>query len=411
VRGAPLPLVISGSFLLCPSWPASARPGPASDPPASPATSAEKTTPSESPTPSLPFEEVAAKAARARETGALDEAARWYRSAVKARPQWDEGWWYLATLSYEKDRYAEARDAFTRFLALRPGPGPAPALRGLCEFELKEYEASLRDLEQWQSEGSPGNAETRDVAWYHLSVLRIRGGQFELALEPISQLCRSQPESRGLVRVAGLMLVRKASFPEDVPREKQEQVDAAGRAIYSWLALRNDEAQARFKELIDRFPDTPNAHYCYGLFLKREDPEGAFEQFQEEMRVQPDSVYPRLEMAYALIGLGEYARARSYAEDSARMAPGLFAAHHALGQVLVEMGDLPRGIAELEEAARLAPESYQMFYALARAYGKAGRKEDAARARATGQRLDAIRRAKMTEGAQGGAETSSPSPP
>jgi tetratricopeptide (TPR) repeat protein len=411
VRGAPLPLVISGAFLLCSPWPASARPGPAPGPPASPDTPPGKTATSEGPAPSLPFEEIAAKAARARETGALDEAARWYRSGVEARPQWDEGWWYLATLSYEKDRYAEARDAFTRFLALRPAPGPARALRGLCEFELEEYEASLRDLERWQSDGSPGNEDTRNVAWYHLSVLRIRGGQFELALEPISQLCRSQPESPGLVRAAGLMLLRKASFPRDVPQEMQEQVDAAGRAIYSWLALRNDEAQARFEDLIRRFPETPNARYCYGLFLERENPERALELFREEMKIQPDSVYPRLETAYALLRLGDFSGARPYAEDSVKLAPGLFAAHHALGQILVGSGELARGIAELEEAARLAPGSYQMFYALARAYSKAGRKEDAARARATGQKLDAIRRAKMSEDARGAAETSSPSPP
>jgi tetratricopeptide (TPR) repeat protein len=387
--------VISGAFLLCSPWPASARPAAAPDPPASPAAPAEKAKPSERPASSLPFEEVAAKAAGAREAGALDEAARWYRSGVKARPQWDEGWWYLAALLYELDHYAEARDAFKQFLTLKPEPGPAWALLGLCEFELEEYVASVHHLSQWMSTGSKGNDETRRVAWYHLSVLRIRGGQFGAALEPVTLLCRSATESPQIVRVAGLMLFRLKSFPWEVAKDKVEMVDVAGRAIYSWLALQDDEARSRFKELIERFPDAPNAHYCYGLFLKREDPEGAFKQFQEEMRIQPDSVYPRLEMAYALIRLGEYTRARSYAEDSARLAPGLFAAHHALGQVLVEMGELPRGIAELEEAARLAPESYEMFYALAQAYSKAGRKEDAAKAREKGQRLDEIRRAKI----------------
>jgi tetratricopeptide (TPR) repeat protein len=359
----------------------------------------------------LAFEEISAKASQAREAGSPDEAIRWYRRGVRMRPKWDEGWWYLATLLYELDRYAEARDAFKQFLLIKPEPGPAWALRGLCEFQLQEYEASLQHLSRWMSAGSKGNDEARRVAWYHLSILRIRGGQFGLALEPVTLLCRSGPESPQLVRVAGLMLLRMQGFPSEVPEDKQEMVDVAGRAIYSWLALRDDEAPSRFKELIARFPEAPNAHYCYGLFLKREDPEGALKQFQEEMRVQPDSVYPRLETAFALIRLGDFAGAKPYAEDSVRLAPGLFAAHNALGQVLVELGPLQRGIAELEEAARLAPGSYEMFYALAQAYSKAGRKEDAEKARAKGQKLDEIRRAKIAEGARGQAAPESPIPP
>ena len=178
-------------------------------------------------------------------------------------------------------------------------------------------------------------------------------------------------------------------------------VDAAGRASYSWLALRNDEAQARFRELLDRFPQAPNAHYCYGLFLMGQDPEAALAQFREEMKVQPGSVYPRLETAFELIKRGDFAAARPYAEDAVKLAPGLFAAHNALGRVLVELDDLPRGIAELEEAARLAPDSPEMFFALARAYQKAGRKDEAAKARVTFMRLEEIRRARKTPGLAG----------
>jgi tetratricopeptide (TPR) repeat protein len=360
----------------------------------------------------LPFGQVSANAARAREADAPDEAIRWYRRGVGMRPKWDEGWWYLAVLLYDRDRYAEARDAFARFLLLKPEPGPAWALRGLCEFRTRDYATALRHLAAWMSAGSTGNEETRRVAWYHLSILRIRGGQFELALEPMTQLCRSGAESPHVVRAAGLMLLRMATFPDDVPAEKRDMVDAAGRASHSWLALRNEEAQARFKELLDRFPHAPNAHYCYGLFLMGQDADAALAQFREEMKVQPGSVYPRLETAFELIKRGEYAQARPYAEDSVRLAPGLFAAHNALGRVLVEMGEIERGIAELEEATRLAPESPEMFFALARAYGRAGRKEDAERARATFQRLEDARRAgKSPDLARGDLPPASSGPP
>jgi tetratricopeptide (TPR) repeat protein len=359
----------------------------------------------------VPFETIAANAARAREADAVDDAIRWYRRGVRVRPAWDEGWWYLATLLYDRDRYTEARDAFSGFLKQRPDPGPARALRGLCEFRLKEYHASERDLGQWVTEGARGNVETSRVAWYHLAVLRIRAGQFELAFEPMTKACLSGPESPELVRAAGLLLLRMAALPAEVPGDKTEMVDVAGRAAYSWLASKGDEAQARFQELIRRFPEAPNAHYCYGLFLMGQDPEAALGEFREEMRVQPGSVYARLEMAFELLKRGDYAAARPYAEDAVKLAPGLFATHNALGRVLVEVGELDRGIAELEEAARLAPEGPEMYFALARAYLKAGRKDEADSARARFQMLDERRHGRKAPGVtagDGAAASSSP---
>ena len=84
--------------------------------------------------------------------------------------------------------------------------------------------------------------------------------------------------------------------------------------------------------------------------------------------------------------------ARASAERAVVLAPGLFAARHALGRALVESGEVERGIVELEVAARLAPESPEVFSALARAYGRAGRKEQAEGARARFTELDQKRR-------------------
>ena len=129
----------------------------------------------------LPFEEVARKAAAARDKDQLDEAIRWYREGARLRPRWDEGLWYLATLLYEQDRFAEARDAFRRFLVLKPEAGPAWALQGMCEFKLKEYDAALRNLEKGTDLGYGTNTAVQRSAWFHLSMLLVRAGQFELA--------------------------------------------------------------------------------------------------------------------------------------------------------------------------------------------------------------------------------------
>ena len=101
----------------------------------------------------------------------------------------------------------------------------------------------------------------------------------------------------------------------------------------------------------------------------------------------------RLQIAFEYLKRGEPAQALPVASEAAKLAPDHFAACLALGQVLLETNDLQRAIPELEKAATLAPGSPQAHFMLARAYTRAGREADAARARAEFTRLDQIVRA------------------
>jgi tetratricopeptide (TPR) repeat protein len=346
------------------------------------------------PKPALAFDEVARRASEARDKDQLDEAIRWYREGARQRPRWDEGLWYLATLLYEKDRFAEARDAFRRFLAVKPETGPAWALRGMCEFRLGEFDLALASIEKGSDLGYGSNAAIQRAAWFHEAALLVRSGQFELAVRPLTRLARSEPESEALVETAGLMLLRVPLLAKDVPAARKPLVLLAGRAGYSHLARRGEEARERFRELIDQFPREPNVHYAHAIFLLTNDSDAALREFRKEIEIQPSSVFARLDLAFELIRRSDFQEALTPAEESVRLAPRLFASHNALGRALVETGDLARGIVELETAAKLAPDSPEMHFALARAYTLAGRKDDAARARATFAELDRKRREK-----------------
>ena len=61
-------------------------------------------------------------------------------------------------------------------------------------------------------------------------------------------------------------------------------------------------------------------------------------------------------------------------------------------------GSLAGGILELEKAAALGPGVREAFWALASAYARAGRAQDAERARETVRRLDAARREQAEAG-------------
>jgi tetratricopeptide (TPR) repeat protein len=338
------------------------------------------------------FADVSHQAAAAREADRVEEAIGLYRRGVRMRPAWDEGWWYLGTLLYDQDRHADAARAFEKFVELKPDSAPGWALRGICEFQNGNHDGALRHLRRAVKLGLKGEDPIAQSARYHLAALLVRGSEFELAVEPLTGLARSQPEGARLVETIGLMMLRLPYLPNEVPAEKRELVQMAGAAGYAYLARQGDVAARRFEALTTRYPSAPNVHYAYGVYLLGQDPDRALAAFKKEVEVQPDSVYARLEIAFELLKRTDAAAARPYAEEAARLAPRLFATRYALGRALVELGDVQAGIVELETAAGLAPDSPEMHFALARAYSRAGREADAERARDTFRALDQRRR-------------------
>src|SRR5256885_13737399 len=101
----------------------------------------------------LNFENLSTAAESARNEKRDDDAIRLYQQALKLRPDWKEGLWYLSTLQYEKERYIDARDLLRRFVSYEPEAGPAWAMLGLSEFQTREYPRSLDHLQRAMSLG------------------------------------------------------------------------------------------------------------------------------------------------------------------------------------------------------------------------------------------------------------------
>ena len=338
------------------------------------------------------FEDVVRQADEARLSGRLEEAEALYREALTRRPGWAEGWWYLGTMAYERDRPLECVQAFRRLLALRPQTAAAWALRGLCAFQLEEYAAARRHLERALAAGPLEDEAMGRVAAYHQALLMIRGGDFEGALRPLTQLLQTQLPTPELADACGLALLRRAEVPAEIPPAERERVRAAGEAYCAHLARHGDEAQRRFEQLLARYPRERYLHYGYGLSLAQAGKAESLAQFEREIELFPDDVLARIELALGLVARGRATEALAPAEKAKALAPRLFATRFALGRALVEAGALERGILELEAAVALAPDIPEMILALARAYARAGRRADAERASAAFQALERARR-------------------
>src|SRR5262249_7892984 len=244
----------------------------------------------------------------------LEEASALYLQALRPKPAWKEGWWQVGAMFYERDHYTEARDAFLKFVAVDQKFGPALAMLGLCEFQLRQYEPALIHLRQGNLLGVGDNPELRLVTRYHEAILHNRFEEFELAYDALSRLINEQMEGPDLVFALGLTMLRLAYLPPDVPADKREIALKAGRAAYYMLTKRQQEAAREFKELAENYPDSPGAHYAYGVFLLRDDPDAAIEEFRRELQISPKSVYARLQIAFEMIKQGRHAEGAPYAE-------------------------------------------------------------------------------------------------
>jgi tetratricopeptide (TPR) repeat protein len=356
------------------------------------------------------FNESVRRGDDSRAANRLEEAAALYLGALRLRPDWAEGWWYVGTILYEKDRYAEARDAFRNLIALEPKKGVAWGMLGLCEFQTREYERALVSLQRGRLLGLADTPPIASVVRYHTVLAYTRLEHFEVAYDILREFVREGNDSPKIIEAFGLVLLRMPFLPHEAPADKRELILLAGRAGFNMAARRTDEARRAFDDLLARYPDAPNVHYAFGIYQLNQDADAALEEFRRELKISPAHVPAMLQMAFEHMKRGEHETALPLAEKSAQLAPNLFPARNALGRILLQLGQVERAVKELEAGVKLAPDSPEMHFALAQAYTRAGRRADAARERETFQRLDKLYRAQREGQPTVGGEEKPPKP-
>jgi tetratricopeptide (TPR) repeat protein len=329
------------------------------------------------------FDHFVKQADEARVAERFDEAISLYGKALNIKPKWPEGWWYIGAIFYQKDLYPQARDAFQNLVALEPDRGPASAMLGLCLFQTGEYERAAVSLERARTAGVNDNSELARVVRYHIALLYIHFEYFETAYDVLNEFVRFGQESAKVVEAFGLTLMRMPYLPNEIPPDQREKILVAGQAGYNMAARRLDQAKTAFDTLLARYPNDPNIHYAYGVYMLPQDADLAMNEFKRELEISPNHFAALTQMAFEYLKRDQFNEALPLAEKAVQLAPKLFAARNVLGRVLLDLGQVDRSIKELEEGVRLAPSSPEMHFALARAYTRAGRKEDAARERTT----------------------------
>lgn len=348
------------------------------------------------------FQSLAAKASAAQDAGKLDEAVPLFRKALVLNPSWVEGWWSLGEIDYKQDRYTAAAGEFKKAVALDPKYGTARAMLGLCEFELGQDEAALRDIEASKNLGVEQDPQLRQVILYHEGILLQRASRYEQASMALSSLCLGGVRSADLAQILGMtMLHIDSKTPPAESTPEGDVVQHIGRGACLAAANEFDQARREYDYVLQQNPHFPLVHFAYGRFLlEARDRPGAIEAFKQEIREHPENVLARLEIAAAEYKV-DSAAGVPYAQQAVALAPQSPLPHYLLGLLLLDTGDFQGSIPHLELARKAFSSDARVYWSLGVAYAHVGRPKDAAQARATFARLNQAKSAETGNGVTG----------
>ncbi|MGD0124024.1 MAG: tetratricopeptide repeat protein [Terriglobia bacterium] len=333
------------------------------------------------------FDELSRTADRARQANRDDEAIRLYEHALKLKPDWDEGLWNLSSLLYEKERYAEARDRLRVFVADQPKAGMGWALLGLSEIQTRDYARALDHLRQAMTLGVGGSQGMARSVFYYAAVLLTRFELYDQSQSLLFEMARSGQAESYLVEPLGLAALRMPLLPAEIPPDRREMIQLAGRAALALNSQHQDDAEKLFRQMTTTYPNEPGVHFLLGAFLMNVRPEEGVREMQHELEISPFNVPAKVRLAEEYVKEGKLDLALSLAEEVVKLEPKDASTHMAHGEALIGRGDSTGGIGELEKARDLAPENVMIRWALVRAYSAVGRTEDARQEKAAIEKL------------------------
>ena len=315
----------------------------------------------------------------ARDENHIDEAIRLFQRALSKQPESEQALWYLGTLLYEKEQYAEARDVLRQFVTIRPDAGPAWALLGLGEFQLREFPRALGHLQRAMALGMGDRKELVQAVFYDVAVLLTRAERFDDSMDMLLKMLASGSPDPALIEPAGLAGLRLPLLPAEVPPDRRELVNLAGRAVLALQTQHYEEAESEFRRLVSAYPKEPGVHFLYGAYLTELHPDDSVAEFERELEISPSHVLARIRLAEHLIAQRDIDRALALARQAIKLEPKRASAHMLAGEALLAAGNAADGLKELETAREDDPSVSRTHWDLLRAYAAAGRKEDAER--------------------------------
>lgn len=323
------------------------------------------------------FEQLSQAAGKAKDENRDDDAIQLYRRALSFEPAWKEGLWYLGVLLLGREQYPETRNLMRQLVVEEPKAGPAWALLGISEFQIRDYTRSMDHLQRARALGVGDRKELAQSVFFYASELLTRFEQYDDAMTLLIAMVKSGSAPDQLIEAVGLAALRYPFLPSEIPSDRKEMFRLAGQATLAVEAQRPEDAEKLFTSMVAAYPNEPGVHFLYGVFLLDVRPEDGVKELKHELEIAPLNSTAKLRLADEYLKEEHFEEAFELAEEVVKLEPDYPSGYLVLGEALVAKGDLTRGINALETSRKLKPDTVRTHWDLLRAYTSAGRTEDA----------------------------------
>lgn len=260
-----------------------------------------------------------------------------------------------ANESFERGRFAEAMELFTKAAERYPDELEVQKRLGLCSFEraMQRLESGISTNDDWGTvirnlEAVAGSVDDEKilnslaVACHNLGVLLNQQEAFEEAQKQFQRALELNPD---LTNTSINLAINYAD--QGNPGKAEELLNA----------------------VIKRAPGSLEARHALGLILSSQGRESeAVEQFKRAQPPERDSVTVHYSRGVSLLNQGEIDEAEAAFRQALDLHPEFVPALYNLGLILREKGNFPGAEKCFEEVIRLDPDNPGGYFCLASLY-------------------------------------------
>jgi tetratricopeptide (TPR) repeat protein len=325
-------------------------------------------------------------------SGNLDQAESDYRQTIAL------GLRQLGNLSISEEQFEQATRLLDEAVKLTPADAGLRVEAGIAWFRRGDPQKAA-DLVQTVLVTNPDNERAHNV----LGRIKLFRGDTEGSIEELKKAVALQDdfETSYFLGIAYLKAKKMSEAAAWFAEVQSKMVDSAALHVLFGRAYTvthfPEPAMAEFRKAIKLDPKYPRAHGFLGYSYLEQFGEQAYpqarEEFENELKINPDQYYFLMLLGIATVALRDFPAAEVTLRHAVRLNPGEATPYLYLGETYTETNRIVLAVPALEKYVSLVqhPEEMQRdvsraYYLLGQDLRRLGRLEEAKKALANSQR-------------------------
>ncbi len=232
-----------------------------------------------------------------------------------------------------------------------------------------------------------------------LALALIGTDRFAEASREIAKLLAKNPNDEKLLEFAAQNFLLQKRYKEaEIILRRRVELENLTPEIWARFGdtldaqKKTNEAIAAYEKAVALTPDSITLRYALGaLFWKAIRYDEAEKVFLEILKREPNEPRASFNLGDIYLTRGEAEKAVPFLETAMKAFPDEFDTRFALGRAYLSVGQTEKAVEELQTAVKLNPQIAEGFYHLGRALQRAGRSDEAKKATAKAQELQKLK--------------------